>query len=492
MAGRYTQTKYIDGCLSPITVFHYGKKYQVPCGKCAACLVKRSNDWNWRLSDEIDAFRYPIFFTLTYNNYYVPKIHLVESNGIFYLESDSRNVRFDGVKDVERLDDFSDLPYISVRNWPLIQNYDSNDYFAYSSKRDIQLWLKLLRKSIDDNLVLTNQVQKNEAKLRYYIISEYGPTTHRPHCHGIIFTNNRRVAEFLVDYALYSFWKMCDKALFDEYTHYADSGASGYLSSYLTCANSLPTLLKSSQCFKPFRLSSKSPSIGFSSFDRKEVFENASVGIIEYIKRISRIDASYVFRYSPKYLVTLFPKCFEYSILPYYRLLQVYGRVYTAVVGKKQQLADVLGRLRENIRPVDYQCAVKCYHFCIEFGCTPVQYLEYLDNVLYASSMFALKQFYEWQSTAEPVEIILSYTNLLDYRALFYTLSYRSRYTFECFLSSFGIDVVDFLNDDVYDITKTTSDIRTRYAAELNDVLRDMVKTKKLNEVLKTSPTFNY
>lgn len=492
MAGRYTITKFIDGCLSPITVFHYGKKYLVPCGKCSACLVNRSNDWNWRLSDEIDAFRYPIFFTLTYNNYYVPKVHLVHSNGLYFLESDEKNVRFDGVKDVPRDDDFSDLPYVSSRCWPLIQNYHSDDYFCYSSKRDFQLYLKLLRKSIDDNLVSNCIISKDDSKIRYYAISEYGPSTYRCHIHGIFFTNNQTCAEYLVNHALYSCWQMCDKALFDEYTHYADSGAAGYLSSYLTCFTSLPQILRASKCFKPFRLSSKSPAVGFSAFNKTEVFENVSIGVIEYSKRISRIDASYVFRYSPKYLATLFPKCYEYSILSYPRLLQVYGRIYSAVVTKGRELVGVLERFRQNLRPIDYQCALKCYYFCTDNEVTPDYYLTLLDNVLYASSMFALKQYYEWQSTASSVEVLLSYINVLDYRARYYTLSYRSRRTFEYFLDGFGIDVMDFLDDDVYDITSTTSDLRERYSAELNDVLVDMVKTKKLNEQLKTSPSFNF
>lgn len=95
---RYAQHKTIDGCLSPITVFHYGKKYSVPCGKCAACIVNRSNKWNWRLSDEIEAFDYSIFVTFTYNNKYVPKLHLNYVDGLYWLERDKFDIRFDGKK----------------------------------------------------------------------------------------------------------------------------------------------------------------------------------------------------------------------------------------------------------------------------------------------------------------------------------------------------------------------------------------------------------
>lgn len=48
------------------------------------------------------------------------------------------------------------------------------------SKRDVQLFIKRLRKRID---------QLGLPKIRYVVVSEYGPKTFRPHYHGILFAD---------------------------------------------------------------------------------------------------------------------------------------------------------------------------------------------------------------------------------------------------------------------------------------------------------------
>ena len=496
MAGRYAEHRTIDGCLSPITVFHHGVKYIVPCGKCSACLVNRSNSWNWRLSDEIDTVKYSIFFTLTYDNKYVPRLFLNRGYCNFLggsvIERDCTDIRFDGKKDVQRKDDLDIIGSVFNGSYPMIRNFVSTDkphlsdrYFAYSSKRDVQLWLKLLRKDIDLNF---SDYEEKKKRFRYYIISEYGPLTFRPHVHGIIFCESQEIADFLVQCSLYQNWQMCDKTLFDQYTHFCDSGASGYLSGYLTCFNSLPKILQS-KCIRPFRLSSKSPSVGFSRFDKKEVIENVSIGNLEYTKQIPRIDTSYVFRYSSRYLSTLFPKCFEYSILPYNRLLQVYGNLYTSVVEKGEQFDVCSSRLRKNLRSIDYIAAKRCYEFCIEYYTVPAHYLYVMDMCLYASNMFSLKNWYEWQEKSSSLEILFSYVNVGDYKNRYFQMFDYQRFVFRTFLEGFGVDVLDFVKKEVYDSYKVSCDSRQLYEAELNDICTNMVKTKILNETLGCAPT---
>lgn len=99
----------------------------VPCGKCSACKMRRRKDWTFRLQQESRHSSSQLFITLTYDNMFLP----LDSDGI-----------------------------------------------AHVSKRDCQLFLKLLRKRV-------SQVSFN--KLRYYLCSEYGPTTLRPHYHMILF-----------------------------------------------------------------------------------------------------------------------------------------------------------------------------------------------------------------------------------------------------------------------------------------------------------------
>lgn len=97
----------------------------VPCGKCAGCRMDYSRNWANRMLVELrDNNNVGVFLTLTYNPEH--------------------------------------LPY-SDKGKPTL------------SKRDCQLFWKRLRKAFPGK------------KIRYYIAGEYGPKTHRPHYHAIVF-----------------------------------------------------------------------------------------------------------------------------------------------------------------------------------------------------------------------------------------------------------------------------------------------------------------
>lgn len=99
-------------CTSPV----FG---QYPCGHCVNCMARSRQEWVFRLRMEYKECNFGLFVTLTYDDEKLP---------------------LDGV-----------------------------------SKRDIQLFLKRLRKNF------------NSQVLRYFIVSEYGDHTHRAHYHGLLF-----------------------------------------------------------------------------------------------------------------------------------------------------------------------------------------------------------------------------------------------------------------------------------------------------------------
>lgn len=101
----------------------------VPCGKCPACLKRRTDSWCFRLEQELKVRSGAVFVTLTYDTQHVP---LSESG------------------------------------------------FMTLSKRDFQLFMKRLRK------LHYERYGKNH-KLSYYACGEYGGRTQRPHFHAIIF-----------------------------------------------------------------------------------------------------------------------------------------------------------------------------------------------------------------------------------------------------------------------------------------------------------------
>lgn len=97
--------------------------FDLPCGKCPPCKMRRVNSWVFRLQQEDKVATSAYFVTLTYDNLHIP----LSENG-----------------------------------------------YATLCKRDFQLFMKRLRK-----------LSKN--KLKYYAVGEYGGITKRPHYHMILF-----------------------------------------------------------------------------------------------------------------------------------------------------------------------------------------------------------------------------------------------------------------------------------------------------------------
>nr|UQB76416.1 replication associated protein [Flumine microvirus 27] len=119
-------------CSTPIALKGENKEeIIVPCGKCAACKLKRSSEWSFRLMQEEKRSCTAVFLTLTYDYATVP----VTPRG-----------------------------FMSLRI------------------RDIQLFFKRLRK-----LQKNAPRQIHRLPIRYYAVGEYGTQRHRPHYHIILF-----------------------------------------------------------------------------------------------------------------------------------------------------------------------------------------------------------------------------------------------------------------------------------------------------------------
>ena len=115
-------------CLSPMSIARPNgsgakDRITIPCGICFACLAKKRAEWFFRLKNELKDHTSALFVTLTYSDEKIPK-----QNGLY-----------------------------TVR------------------KKDCQDFLKRLRDRIKPR------------KIRYYLVSEYGTETLRPHYHAIIF-----------------------------------------------------------------------------------------------------------------------------------------------------------------------------------------------------------------------------------------------------------------------------------------------------------------
>lgn len=495
MASRYPTIKPLDYCYKPVRLVTNGDVQYVPCGKCGGCFLHKANLWSMRLGCEIEACPFSIFFTLTYDNKYLPTCRYLgedveEKLGRFkiFTPNHKDNIRWNGKEDVQRKEDFLlfKMPD-SFTGVPASNYVCDTEYFAYSSKRDFQLYLKLLRKQIDETFT---DKTKEEKKLSYFVISEYGAEKLRPHLHGVFFFYDAEVSEFMLYRGLYENWQMCRRDLFQLNAHYCDSGCRGYITQYLTCNSLLPQIYKDDR-IKPWRLSSKNPAIGYSEYDKAKILEDVVIGNLEYRKDISRLNERFILRYPSAFGNRLFPKCYEYSTLDYNGLCAVYG-IYLLPQGSgrtfsNEDMSDLSRRLLAFSHSSDTQAAMAALKASELLGWQLDTYLYALDMYYYKRAMYSLRYWYEWQNEHSSLEILQSYTNLYDWfnRYAHGTLSSHELDSFAWFLESFGYKG-QFLG--LYKLLDFGGVLNQKYVDEVSQIMDDMIKMPKFNEKFGFSP----
>lgn len=199
------------------TQFESGK-IAVPCGRCEACIHSAAQEWRVRINEEFKVSKNALFFTLTYQDDKIP----------------------------------------IVPSW----TFDGEQVFICSvRKRDVQLFLKRLREEF-------RKIDKN-CKLRYYIVSEYGPRTKRPHYHGVIF--NIPCYDPLRDVSLKKtidiIYKCWDNGFVS--ADKVNPERIGYVTKYLSCTADLPHEYRMSHT-KPFRMMSQG--LGRSYLENPDVY----------------------------------------------------------------------------------------------------------------------------------------------------------------------------------------------------------------------------
>lgn len=512
MASRYPISPVFDYCFSPIHIVDGDKNVVVPCGRCDGCRLHKANDWMQRLSQEIDDTPFPVFFSLTYSNKYLPKLRCeftpdTPANGWRWISNHKDNIRatlkFDKdtgqyvpVDKIREDNIVIDYPYEPLE----VKNFSDYSCIAYSSKRDIQLYNKLVRKLIDERF---KDKSFDAKRFRYFTISEYGPTTFRPHYHSVYLFSDREVSEYFLEYLVYACWPMCDKIRITNYAHYCTSGNAGYVTQYINSITCLPKVYQDNKEIRPFRLASKNHAIGFGSFDAYEVSEEYLRGNDTYVKPIAKLGQRRVFRFPSGYINSVFPKCREYRKTTDFGKLGIYRMAYDLFTDysrcrgcrecKYSSLYDcAYVRLHQDLCAQDLNATMKCYKYCMEFGCEPEHYLYVLDMVYYKKDMYALRLFYDYQSkladNGKWFSIARLYNNFLDIKNWFLNGDDYHILVGNCFLESLSLEASDFDLYDNYKLAETSLDT-SAYELEVSDILKDMVKTSKFNEQTGNAPT---
>lgn len=256
MITKELQNKLLTRCQHPRTVVnkYTRESVVVPCGSCPSCLLRRSAIQTNLLTTYSSQFRYVYFVTLTYAPCFLPtlEVSVIEActddiadvpcvPDINDLDAGDPNTYLFGFRSVPRTASvklktstvertFKDpevkftYPMKSKDILSIFEKVNHNvpNRIPYVCNRDLDLFLKRLRSYYPDE------------KLRYYAVSEYGPTSFRPHWHLLLLSNSERFSKTICENVPKAWsYGRCDTSLSRGY-------AALYVASYLNSFVSLP------------------------------------------------------------------------------------------------------------------------------------------------------------------------------------------------------------------------------------------------------------
>lgn len=256
MITKELQNKLVTRCQHPRTVVnkYTHESVVVSCGHCPSCVLRRSAVQTNLLTTYSAQFRYVYFVTLTYAPCFLPtlEVSIIETctddvadvpcfPDINDLDAGDPNTYLFGFRSVPR------SASVKVKNSTVERTFkDPEIRFSYPMKskdllsildkvkhnvpnripyvcnRDLDLFLKRLRSYYPDE------------KLRYYAVSEYGPTSYRPHWHLLLFSNSERFSQTVCENVSKAWsYGRCDASL-------SRGFAAPYVASYVNSFVALP------------------------------------------------------------------------------------------------------------------------------------------------------------------------------------------------------------------------------------------------------------
>lgn len=341
-----------------------GRKMYVKCGKCPACLQEKAFARAQRIKNHAKPEYMNLFCTFTYCNQCVPYFDFKElvSSPVLYSKRDTYKTKyfdedsafasgvFDDVECLSLSEDtdsgFSEgQPYKMVNVYRNSRVYHARCSSDYSTKLvrkhervllgsfpvkypecdttpykylrnshstrvgvcfypDFQNFLKRLRQNLNRKKEYAN------LKLRgYYVCTEFGPTTQRPHLHAVISTENTEKEIEVWKCAIAEAWAFDNHNRAAKFCEIAKD-ASSYVSSYVNCASYVPAVFQQSRTFRPSHHYSKGYGFGNSSFSLSKILQAFEAGSLRYLRGHLK-DGSYAVDSClfPKYVVhRFFPK----------------------------------------------------------------------------------------------------------------------------------------------------------------------------------------
>lgn len=443
MITKELQNKLLTRCQNPRTVVnkYTHESVVVSCGHCPSCVLRRSAVQTNLLTTYSAQFRYVYFVTLTYAPCFLPtlEVSVIETctddiadvscfPNIDDLDAGDPNTYLFGFRSVPRSASvklkgstvertFKD-PEIRF-SYPMKPkdllsilgkiNHNVPNRIPYVCNRDLDLFLKRLRSYYPDE------------KLRYYAVSEYGPSSFRPHWHLLLFSNSERFSQTVCENVSKAWsYGRCDASL-------SRGFAAPYVASYVNSFVALPDFY--TQMPKVVRPKSFH-SIGFTEsnlFPRKvrvaeidDVADKCLNGV-----RVERDGYFRTIKPTWPYLLRLFPR-FSESIrkLP----SSVYQLLYSAFTAPQRVIRSGCAGLDCDPFNEDAESKQSILSFC-------KQYLNYIDN--YGKDNAERNVFSPKQTLPHSDILILSECRLYDGVDLEFTHRLSRLYRFFLGISKF-------------------------------------------------------
>lgn len=282
------------------------RRILVKCGHCPACLQEKATRMSFRLKQTTAKTVY--FLTLTYKNEYLPYIRRSDldfsSNlGIVpvyrdgevkkFRSKDRRGTRYirssfistpgrviDHCRFNIRSDFNLDQFVRGIKSLKHPVRHPVKDAVSVLYYKDFQDFVKRFKINVQRKL---NKDCTNETN-KFFICSEYGEHTHRGHAHVLLFSENLSLSD--VKRTLVASWPYADFSKLRKYCEIAVD-ASGYVASYVNCADSISSLL----AYSPFRPKhSFSQGIGMDDpqFSPGQILEVVRSGSLRYCVKRTR------------------------------------------------------------------------------------------------------------------------------------------------------------------------------------------------------------
>lgn len=165
-------------CLSPYTVsfMRCGKRYSspVPCGKCLECIESYQDSWSIRLCDEAKEWKYAYFVTFTFSNDRIP---LVDMGNFDHIDDIKK-----GLSRLRKTKEYFRAVHFGYGSY-LLPELVGTVKIPYVDKSLFRSFDKRAKMNLSRYLGVT------KGFLKRFVCSEYGPSTLRPHYHGLYFTD---------------------------------------------------------------------------------------------------------------------------------------------------------------------------------------------------------------------------------------------------------------------------------------------------------------